>query len=122
MGCPVCNKNTVLVLHSDFIECQDCGSGIRIDYCVCKSCGAGFRLNNGSFMETLGVADMDFDEDGNIIGVSMNEEPNSDEDLASMSDLILPCARCQSPAVFKCDENTYECAECGFKWEILKNE
>lgn len=122
MSCPVCEDGEVLVLHSDFLECYDCGNGIRVDYCICKNCGAGFRLNNGRFMEELGVADMDFDEDGNIVGVSMNEDPNAEEDFMNLSDLIMPCARCQSAAVIKKDEDVYECAECGFQWELLSNE
>jgi len=122
MGCPNCGNNEILVLHSDFLECNDCGSPIRIDYCVCKSCGVGFRLNNNKFMEMLGIADMEFDEDGQIVGVEMKEGPNTVEDTMSMSEHIMPCARCQSPAVYKCDANTYECVDCGFKWEILQND
>jgi len=121
MKCPVCEENSVMILHSDFLECHDCGKPIRIDYCVCKLCGNGFRLNNDQFIENLGTAHLEFDDDGQVISVEMNE-PVSDEDiLLNMTDLILPCARCQSPAVYQCGDALYECGDCGFQWEILKN-
>ena len=41
----------------------------------------------------------------------------------SMLDLINPCVKCGSGStIYDEGADEYECLDCGFKWEVLKNE
>jgi ribosomal protein S27AE len=127
MICPKCGKVDLLVLHTDSIECTDCGSTVNVDYCLCPNCQYACRINNGELLdemqmttEGLGEAVEDLEE---LLSECGPPEMTWSPDAKSMSDMIKPCVKCgevmtfYNPGTFE-----YECSSCGFKWEILSHE
>jgi hypothetical protein len=127
MNCPNCKQDSVILLHTDMITCDDCNSEINIDYCLCEACFYSFRNKNGEFLDG-GMADdieVALDEladtlESEMFGAESEDFFQSEE---CMSDLLNHCVRCGVPcAVFNEKENSYECPVCGFEWEILQND
>jgi len=129
MDCPNCEDAEIIILHTDVIECNDCGAAINIDYCMCPSCQYSFRMNNGEFLDEMHMTTDALDE----IVEDLEELLSSDEfsetsldvgtNIGSMLDLIYPCVKCgETMTAYDEDRNEYECLNCGFKWEILTNE
>jgi len=129
MKCPKCEKADLLVLHTDSIECTDCGSTMNIDYCLCPNCQYACRINNGELLdemqmttEGLGEAVEDLEELLSECGSpEMTWMPESN--IGSMLNLIKPCVRCgETMTVYDPETSEYECLVCGFKWEVLTHE
>ncbi len=116
MECPNCKKDTANIVHTDPIECFDCGSINKIEYCSCPECNYSFRLNNGKII------------DGSVINYEMLDEAFEEimdavdqgiMDTGTMSDLLYKCIRCGSSTAYKSNDFEYRCPECGMEWEIL---
>lgn len=127
MECPKC-EGEVVVIHADPIECSDCGATMVIEYCFCQNCGYGFRRKNGEFLDEMDVNESTLedaiDELEELLEDDWEEvwEAHNSAHVGSMLDLITPCVKCGSNMTAY-DEglSEYECLECGFRWEILKN-
>jgi hypothetical protein len=129
MICPSCKKAEIISLYIDSMECTDCGATVNIEYCFCPTCRYSFRLNNGEFLDEMQMTTDALDEVVENLEELLEEfdEPLemswSDTSLRSMLDLVNPCVRCGSSVTIHNDRSgEYECLDCGFKWEILKNE
>jgi ribosomal protein S27E len=129
MICPKCKEAEIIVVHTDVIECNDCGSTINIGYCFCPACRYSFRLNNGEFLDEMEMTTNALDE----VVESLDELLAECDDpvemawsgpyLKSMLDFIHPCVKCgASVTVYDDKLKEYECLSCGFKWEILTND
>lgn len=126
MECPNCEDAEIIILHTDVIECNDCGTTINVDYCVCPNCQYSFRTNNGEFLDEMHMTTDALDEvvedlEELLTGGEMSWTSNAN--VSSMLDLLHPCVKCgKTMTVYDAAKGEYECLECGFEWEILKNE
>ena len=122
MECPNCGKDSVVEAHVDSFPCADCGAVIKISYCVCENCSLAFRLNNGRFLD----GGMPSKEERRIARALENavNEAFTDTILNNMTmaeyvQHLHTCIKCGSMAV-TADKNMFQCAKCGFEWEILE--
>ena len=129
MKCPKCEKAELLVLHTDSIECIDCGSTMSIEYCLCPNCQWACRMNNGRFLDEMAMTTENLEgvvEDlEELLGECGDPEITwaPESNIGSMLDLIHPCVRCgETMTVYNQDTSEYECLDCGFKWEVLSHE
>jgi transcription elongation factor Elf1 len=126
MECPIC-ESEIIVLHSDPIECTDCGATMNIEYCVCPECHYSFRMINGEFLDEMQMDSDSLDEVvedlENLLDDDYETVWAAESHLGSLLDLIHPCVKCgETMTVYDEDRNEYECLNCGFRWEILSNE
>lgn len=129
MKCPKCEKVDLLVLHTDPIECADCGSTMNIEYCLCSSCQWACRMNNGKFLDemamTTGNLEAVVEDLEELLGEGGDPEMTwlPESNVGSMLDLVHPCVKCgETMTVYDPETSEYECLDCGFKWGILTNE
>ena len=127
MTCPKCGKVDLLVLHTDSIECMDCGSIVNVDYCLCPNCQYACRINNGELLDEMQMTTEGLGEAVEGLEELLSEcgppEMTWSPDINSMSDMIKPCVKCgETMTVYDPETSEYECLDCGFKWEILKHE
>jgi ribosomal protein S27E len=129
MDCPNCEDAEIIILHTDVIECNDCGATMNIDYCLCPNCQYACRVNNGEFLDEMNMNTDALDEvvedlEGLLAECGPPTVTWTDEsNVGSMLDLLHPCVKC-GEAMTAYDPKTfeYECLGCGFKWGILTNE
>lgn len=120
MECPNCKKDGAMSVHTDLIDCHDCGEVICIDYCLCSLCNYSFRTNNGRFISG-GMIEIEKLEGSVEDMIKSLEESMMQEEEYSMMGLLHTCIKCGSTLVSK-SKNKYSCASCNFSWEILSNE
>lgn len=126
MDCPNCEDAEIITLHTDVIECNDCGAIINVDYCVCPNCQYSFRTNNGEFLDEMHMTTDALDEvvedlEELLTGGEMSWDV--DTNIGSMLDLLHPCVKCgETMTAYDPKTFEYECLGCGFKWGILTNE
>ena len=119
MNCPKCGEVELKILHTDPIECNDCGSTMNISYCLCPNCQYAFRMNNDQFLDNMDLTKGVVEE----VVEELEEMLVDDDHIGSMLDLVHPCVRCgETMTAYNPDTFEYECLSCGFKWEVLNHE
>jgi len=122
MKCPKCFTHGIITIHTEVIDCHDCGGKSNIEYCICTECEYSFRLNNGIFMDEMNMACEEdlIDALEDIVGAFDVTPPVKN---TSMLDTLRPCVRCGELFVSANSKGThYKCASCNFEWEILRSE
>jgi len=126
MNCPKCDSE-ITILHSDPIECVDCGATMNIEYCICPECNYAFRTINNEFLDEIEMSADSFDEViedlEELLEDTYETVVASESNMGSMLDLIHPCPKCgETITTYDEDACEYECLDCGFRWEILYHE
>ena len=126
MNCPECDNQEVIVLHTDSIECSDCGAIMRIGYCVCPKCYYSLRVNNVELLDEMDVDSESLAEVVETLDHLLSDDFKEwpiDHHIKDMLSLLHPCVKCGSVmTAYNQKAAEYECLACGFKWEILNYE
>ena len=126
MNCPKCEKTELKVLHTDSVECTDCGSTMNTEYCLCPNCQYACRMINGKFLDAMEMTTDALNEVVEDLEGLLDEcdDPKitwaADSHIGSMLDLVHPGVKCgETMTAYNQDTLEYECLGCGFKWEVL---
>lgn len=120
MKCIGCGSDDAIVALIEIFPCKYCNKEMRIEYNTCRGCGVSWKSLDGEFFSDttifdVGLGDLFAEDADSSFNVLMK---NIEDGGAYMGDYIHRCLKCNT-VCHEAEEDTYECPECGFRWEVI---
>jgi len=121
MDCINCEgEGKVFAIES--YPCTHCGERLNMEYYMCADCGLVWRTIDGVVdKDSLFTEEerVDFEVDG--MERALNDLIQRREPARSMNEFINRCLNCNALS-YEVKQGSYECSECGFRWEVIECE
>jgi uncharacterized Zn ribbon protein len=128
MKCVDCDKEGAVTVFVEVFPCNHCEQEIHLEYNLCPNCGATWKSLDGNVADNVTLINEDIDaffvntkDQSDLVDSLISHLQELDVDSDSMSSYIHRCLKCNSIA-YEAGEDLYRCPNCGFEWEIVRDE